>query len=238
MRTTPLPTLMPALLLLLLATPLPAADDAPRTLRVQGEATITAAPDLARLTLAVQHRDPSMAAARDRVVRVSRDFLALAKKHGIPEGKVSSSGLNIRPDYRWDPATEQQVLTGYFVQRQLGVELAELDRLGELIEGALNVGVNEVSPPQLDSSQRRELQRQALGRAGEDARRTAEQLAAAMGLKLGPVLAVEAGDVSSPGPMPRMGAVRAMADMEAAESYVAGEIVLDGRVGVVFQLLP
>ena len=238
MQTTLFKSLLPALLLLLTVTPLPAADEAPRTLRVQGEATVTAAPDLARLTLAVQHRDPSLAAARERVVRVSRDFLALAKKLGIPEGKVSSSGLNIRPDYRWDQPTEQQVLIGYFVQRQLTVELADLDRLGELIEGALDVGVNEVSPPQLDSSQRRELQRQALGRAGEDARRTAEQLAAAMGLTLGPVLTVEAGDVSSPGPMPRLGAVRAMADMEAAESYVTGEIVLDGRVSVVFQLLP
>jgi len=237
MRIRLLPALLP-LLLLVTTSPLPAADEAPRTLRVQGDASVTAAPDLARLVLGVQHRDPSMATARDRVVRVSRDFLALAKKLGIPEGKVSSSGLNIRPDYRWDQETGQQVFTGYFVQRQLTVELAELERLGELIEGALDAGVNEVSSPQLDSSQRRELQRQALARAGEDARRTAEQLAAAMGLTLGPVLAVEAGDVSAPGPMPRMGAVRAMADMEAAESYVAGEIRLDGRVGVVFQLLP
>ena len=59
----------------------------------------------------------------------------------------------------------QQVFTGYFVQRQLQVEINDLDKLGNVIEGAIDAGVNEVSPPALDSSKAKELNRDALAAA-------------------------------------------------------------------------
>jgi uncharacterized protein YggE len=87
----------------------------PRTISVSGTGTVDATPDIARLSLAVQRRDVSMQVARDETVRVSKSFLALCKKLGIPENKIRTSGLTINPEYRWDEKTNQQVFTGYFV---------------------------------------------------------------------------------------------------------------------------
>jgi hypothetical protein len=117
----------------------------PRTISVSGTGTIDATPDIARLSLAVQRRDVSMQVARDETVRVSKAFLALCKKLGIPENKIRTSGLTINPEYRWDEKTNQQVFTGYFVQRQLG-GINDLDKLGNVIEGAIDAG-EQVSPP-------------------------------------------------------------------------------------------
>ncbi len=211
----------------------------PRTISVSGTGTIDATPDIARLALAVQRRDVSMQVARDETVRVSKNFLALCKKLGIPENKIRTSGLTIQPEYRWDEKENKQVFTGYFVQRQLQVEINDLDKLGNVIEGAIDAGVNEVSPPALDSSKKKQLNRDALAAATEDAKANAERIASSLGVKLGSVRTVIAGGASPP-PMP-MQEMRAMAMSDAAgkaaANYVPGEISFESRVDATFDVI-
>jgi uncharacterized protein YggE len=219
---------------------LPGPEPMPRTISVSGSGTIDATPDIARLSLAVQRRDESMQVARDETVRVSKAFLALCTKLGIKESKIRTSGLTIQPEYRWDEKENKQVFLGYFVQRQLQVEINDLDKLGNVIEGAIDAGVNEVSPPQLDSSKRKELNRDALGAATADAKANADRIATSLGVKLGPVRTVVAGGAAPP-PMPiqevRM-ATMAMSDGAAkASNYVPGEISFESRVDATFDVV-
>jgi uncharacterized protein YggE len=210
-----------------------------RVISVSGRGEVDAKPDMARMTLAVERRNPSMRAARDAAVRVSSDFLALTKKLGIPEKDVRTSGLTIQPEYRWpEGGAGQPTLTGYFVQRQLEVELRDLDKLGELIEGAVDIGVNQVSPPQLDSTRRRDIERDALAAAALDARANAARLAETLGVKLGPLRSLSAGG-GAPPPMPLVKgmAMRAEAMQDAAASYTTGEIAFEATVTATFDLL-
>ncbi len=222
---------------LLAASAVARADEQPRTISVSGTGTVDAVPDIARLNLAVQRRDLDMATARAATVKVSRDFIALCSRLGIKESKVRTAGLTIQPEYRWDQQQKLQVFTGYFVQRQLEVELNDLDKLGELIEGAIDAGVNEVSPPQLDSSQRRELSRQALAAAASDARSNAQRIADTLGVRLGALRNIDAhsSQPRPPGPMMRMSAMSAEADTGA--SYTPGEISMDAQVNASFDLV-
>ena len=225
------------LVLCLLAVAMTAqADDEPRTISVSGTGTVEAVPDIAQLHLAVQRRDLNMAAARAATVKVSRDFIALCSRLGIKESKVRTAGLTIQPEYRWDQQQKLQVFTGYFVQRQLEVELSDLDKLGELIEGAIDAGVNEVSPPELDSSQRRELGRQALAAAATDARSNAQRIADTLGVKLGALRNIDAhsNQPRPPGPMLRVAAISAESD--AGASYTPGEITMDAQVSASFDV--
>ena len=222
---------------LLTASAVAQADEQPRTISVSGTGSVDAVPDIARLHLAVQRRDLDMATARAATLKVSRDFIALCSRLGIKESKVRTAGLTIQPEYRWDQQQKLQVFSGYFVQRQLEVELNDLDKLGELIEGAIDAGVNEVSPPQLDSSQRRELGRQALAAAASDARSNAQRIADTLGVKLGALRNIDAhsSQPRPPGPMMRMSAMAAEADSGA--SYTPGEISLDAQVNASFDVL-
>jgi len=120
------------------------------------------------------------------------------------------------------------------VQRQLVVQLEDLELLGELIEGAVDSGVNQVSPPQLDSSRRKDYERQALAAAALDARANAEVLATSLDAELGELRNVEAvQNFGGPRPMMRAGAM-AMEAESAAETYQAGELRFEARVNAEF----
>ena len=228
------PTIL-TLLWLAFAMPAAADDEPPRQVNVTGTASLTAAPDRAVITLGIQARNPSLAAARDKVTKVAGEVLELTRKLGIAKKSVQTTGLTMRPEYRWNRDGQKQEFTGYFVQRSLTVELEDLELLGQLIEGAVDAGVNEVSPPQLDSSRRRELHREALAKAAEDARANAEVLARTLGATLGPVRSISAADIGGP-PRPMQARVMMAESADAAATYQAGDIRFDARVNVSFDL--
>lgn len=213
------------------------AEDLPRLITVAGTGSVEGTPDLARLSFAVERRNEGMRIARDDVVRVSRDFLALCSRLGIPERKVRTAGLSIQPEYRYDSNGGPPVLVGYLVQRQLQVELNDLEKLGELIEGALDAGVNQASPAEFDSSRRADLLRDALAAAAEDARRNADRVATTLGARVGPVRQATVGDPAPPPrPLPRGVLMAAEARSEAA-GYSAGEVRFEAQVTATFDLL-
>ena len=113
-------------------------------------------------------------------------MLALTRELKIDPKYVDSTRLQVQPEYRWNEKDSQRVLLGYVVSRQIEVELRDLDQLGALLERAVTAGVNQVGDARLDSSHRKDLERDALGRAVADARLNAEALAKAAGAQLGP----------------------------------------------------
>lgn len=222
-----------------LTLPLASADDLPRRVTVTGSGAVTAAPDTARMTMSVQHRSLDLQVARNATAKVSSAFIALCTRLGIKPAKVRSSGLSIQPEYQWNDQTKKQVFTGYFVQRQLEVELDNLDLLGSVLEGAIEAGVNDISPPQLDSSKRREFQRDALAAAAVDARANAQRIADTLGVTLGRVVNVTTGDGALPPqpmgmPMLRVSAMST--EGGAPASYVTGELSFENRVNATFEV--
>lgn len=214
----------------------------PRSVTVAGTGSITGEPDKARVQLTVQKSDPAMDKARAQAVAVVERFLALTKQLGIERNKVRTTAAFVNPEYRWNKETNQQVLTGYLVQRQLEVEVTDLDQLGALIEGAVSAGVNNVAPPVLDSSKRRDLNRQALAAAARDAEANARAIAETLGMKLGTLRQLVAADASPPPPMPmpmprmEVAAMAAQADARGAASYQPGSLEFEARVNATFDL--
>lgn len=225
---------------LMLATPA-AAEDSPRTVTVDGRGEVSAAPDHARVDMAIEARHAEMEKARSDALTVTRAFLAVTKKLGLEDKDVRSSGLTIHPEYRWNDVARRQELIGYLVQRQFEVRLTDLDRLGELLEGAVDAGVNQVSPPQLLSSREKELRRAALAAAARDAEANARLLAETLGAKLGAARQVTTLGVAVPQPFYRE---RMMADaamgmgQPASETYGTGEIRIEASVTATFDLAP
>lgn len=217
-----------------------AAEDAPRTVSVNGYAELTAEPDRARIQMSVEERAPELRAARDAVVDVTRRFLAFCKTLKIDERRISTTGLNINPVYVQDRTRQDgsMKLEGYIVSRELQVELHDLEKIGELIEGAVDAGANRVSPPFLYSSKQRQLHRDALAAAARDARANAEVLAGAMGVRVGEPMQISAdGGIPYPKPMQMRGRAEMFgADMAAAETYSIADISISANVNATFEL--
>ncbi len=222
----------------LLATPA-IADENMRQVAVSGSGEVTVVPDRAQLSMGVEMRARELQSARDQVGKTISEFLTLVKQLGIEKKSVNTSQLTVRPEYDWIAAARKRQLTGYYVARQVQVELDDLEKLGMLLERATAIGINQVSGPFFKSSREDELQRTALRRAAEDARLNAQVLAETLGAKLGPVHNIQAGAMHLPRPPMMARAMLGVAaeSADAEQSYEPGEIRIQAQVNAVFDLL-
>lgn len=217
------------------------ADDArPRTVNVSGSGEVAAEPDMANLSLGVEARRPTMAEARSEVTKTVDRLLALTRELRIDPKHVNATRIQVQPEYSWNDKDRKRVLLGYVVSRQVQVEVRDLDKLGTLVERAVDAGVNQMGDPVLDSSKRKELEREAMAKAVQDARLNAETLATAAGAKLGPVRTLNGSSSGPPMPMYRRGPMvmaDAMAAAPPAETYQPGDMKFSAAVNAEYDLL-
>ena len=208
-----------------------------RSVTVNGRGFVEVKPDIARIQMTVSERNPSLEIAQQAVGNVTAQVLKLLDELKIERQYITTIGTTIRPDYRWNREKEQQELLGYIAERNIQIELRDLDKLGNLIEGAVQVGVNQVSPPILDYLDRGDAYRQALARAAEDARSNATTISRTLNTKLGGVIELTT-VANSPGPQPmyRMQA-EAMAADTGSQTYNAGNIRLEANITATFELV-
>lgn len=213
------------------------ADEHPRSITVTGTGFAEVEPDRATLRMSIVARQPTLGAAQKAAADVVKKVLSMTDRMDIARDQVDTTGASVRPDYRWNRNTEEQELRGYIAERQITVEIEDLDKLGAVVEGAVGAGVNQVAPPQLDSSVRKETYRRALRAAAEDAKANALELADTLGARLGQVMSVNsAGNAPRP-PLPHPAGARLMvAESDATESYNAADISFNATVTVVFEL--
>jgi len=215
-------------------------DGGTRTITVNGQGFATIAPDMARLSLSVVERDPSLSVAQRAAADVTARVLALLDGLGVGQQHIDTTGATVQPNYRWNRETSEQELIGYIAERRIDIEIHDLEVLGKIVEGSVKAGVNRVSPPMLDSTERRKVYREALARAAADARDNAEVLADSLGVTLGAVIRIDAAGRPRPEPLRRMqqeGVAMLSANTEAAPAtYNAGEIRFDAVISAVFAL--
>ena len=111
----------------------------------------------------------------------------------------------------------------------------------EVLSGEIPwAGINQMQPPQLEYSEAREIQRQALVRAAQDARARAKLLAETLGMTLGPLHRLQATETPPSPPMPKMMAMRADMGAESGNAELGlstGELRFSASVQAEFDLL-
>lgn len=207
-----------------------------RTITVSGSGDVSAAPDRAVVTLGVEARGSDQRATQTEVEQVVRDFLKATGELGIDKKDVKTAQLNIRPEYDWSKGNNRRLI-GYYVHRSLQVQLDDLSKLGLLLERATDLGVNQASPPELESSRKDDLMREALAKAAVNARENARTVARTLDAKVGKVRKISTTNVSfQPPPGPRMMAMESRAK-GGADTFEVGEIKFNADVTVEFDLI-
>jgi uncharacterized protein len=211
----------------------------PRTIVVSGHGEVQAEPDRAFVMLGAEARRPKMEEARAEVTRTVDALLKLTREMNIDPKLVRTTRVNVQPEYNWEQNARERRLIGYYVSRQVEIELRDLERLGSLVERALNLGVNQIGEPRLDSSKRRDLERAALAEAVTDARLNAETIAKAAGIRLGPPRTISASSGFAPPPVPMRARNMAMEAQaaDASQTYQAGQMTFNGNVQVEYDLV-
>jgi uncharacterized protein len=166
-------------------TPLP---DAPHIVS-NGEGKATAKPDLARITLSAQHRNPNAAVAKQSVDRGVEAFLELAPKFNLKPDDITASDVSVSEDIDYDDR-DRRISNGFVAKREVEVELRNLEQLGAFLDAALAAGLTEIDNVAFESSRETELRREARDKAIADAREKANGLVTAFGGTLGLVYSI------------------------------------------------
>lgn len=209
-----------------------------RTITVSGHGEVRAEPDRAIVQLGAESRRPALDEARAEVAGTVDAVLELTRDLQIEAKHVRATRINVQPEYSWDNDSRERRLIGYYVSRQIEIDLRDLDKLGRLLERSIDLGINQVGEPRLDSSKRRELERAALARAVEDARLNAMTVAQAANAHIGAPRTISAGaNQAQPLPAARMQAVAMAEAVDASKNYQSGQMTFNGVVQIQYDLI-
>ena len=157
-----------------------------RTISVTGQGEVTAAPDLAVLTIAVETVAPKAAAAGSENAKRSAAVVNAIKGLVGKDDKVTTSRYSLEPRYQSPKPGEmtEPRITGYVARNDVQVETHKVDSVGALIDAANEAGANRISGIQFTLSNHNEQLRAALEKAGGEARAQAESVAKALAVRL------------------------------------------------------
>lgn len=207
----------------------------PAVAEVDAEGKVLAQPDQATLILAVDTQAPQAQAAAEENARRADALLKALAQLLKAEEKVQSLSYRLSPVRTYNDTRKKWEMAGYKAENRFQVKLRELKRLGAVIDTALKSGANEVSGPTWGHSRLEELRLQAYAEAMQKARRLAEALARAEGLKVKRLQEVY---TSRQVPIPRRGGAMMEKALAAAPAtpVEVGEEEIRVHIWAVFEL--
>ncbi|SHJ13362.1 hypothetical protein SAMN02745911_1774 [Aureimonas altamirensis DSM 21988] len=239
-------TLALPLAVLLAAVPMVASAQAPdsdtRTLTIVGEGRASAAPDIAMTTLTVLRNAETAADATRQANEAVSAVTAALRELGIEGRDLQTVGFSVNPQYQYDnrqdgqPANPPKIV-GYEVRNSLSVRVRDIAKVGEVLDKAISLGVNQGGDINFTLDDPAPLADAARRDAIAKARATAEVIAEAAELGLGDIIAISDESYGGRPPMPMpMGAALRMSAEDSSAPVEAGENTTTARVRIVFEL--
>jgi len=216
----------------------PPAVPPPSSIRVTGDARVTAKPDRVQIDIGVTTRAPQAQAAAQESARQTDAMLAALRKAAGSGAIIKTISYSLTPTYKYRPNEEPQP-TGYSAANVVQVTLDELGKIGAVIDAATQAGANQVQGIQFTLRDQDAVRAEALRQAAVSARAKADVLAGALQLKIVRVLGVEE---NSPRVMPvrtyMNGARNAATAAAAATPVEAGTLDVTADVVLTVEVSP
>jgi uncharacterized protein YggE len=188
-----------------------------RSISVPGVGRVSVQPDIATLRLGVLLVRQTAAAARESAAASMTAVIEALSAKGVARKDLRTALLSLSPVTDYSPETGPRV-TGYQAANSVAVTVRDLTSAGSLIDAALAAGATSMDGLDFSVDDPSAAEQQARTLAMEDAKRRAQTIAGAAGVKLGSVTGVVEGERGGPVPFPALRAVAFKA--EAADTPV------------------
>ena len=217
------------------------------TITVQGNGEAVMPPDVARVTFTVQNAAETVALAQGRTTTQTNAALDFIKSQGIDEKDVKTLYYNISPKYSYPnpcPAgalcpdyIREPKITGYEVSQSVEVTVRDLEKVGDILAGRGNLGVQNVSGPAFALDDTNAGYNAARADAIREARTQAKLLADQLGVRLGKVVNFSESSGGYPYPMAYgMGGAADSAVKTVAPSVPTGENTYNASVSITYEI--
>jgi len=165
--------------------------------RVNVAESLRTPPDEATITVATQAKAPTATAAVAANKVKTEKLLAAVRAAGIRERDIQTQGIQLQPDYRWDPPSPggqgRQTLIGYMASNSVQVKTRNVEKLTSLLDVLTTAGADSVYGPSFGISDTAPLKREARVRAMKRGEAEATEYARNNGYESVRLLSVEEG---------------------------------------------
>jgi uncharacterized protein YggE len=207
------------------------------SIRVTGDAKVTARPDRVQIDIGVTTRAAQSQEAASQNARQVDAVLAAVRK-ATPAAVLKTVSYSLNPTYQYHSKGEEPTISGYSAVNVVQVTLDDLAKIGTVIDSATLAGANHVQGIQFTLRDQDAVRAEALRQAATRARAEADMLAAVLGLKVVRVLSVEE---NSPRLVPvraYMGAPRAVMSTATETPVEAGTLDVTADVMLTVEVSP
>ncbi len=209
------------------------------SLNASGEAFVTVVPDIAIVTIGVTTRGETARAALDQNSAETARVIEAITGAGVEARDVQTSGFNVSPVYEERPpriddqggVMEMPKIVGYQVTNEVRVTVRDIGKSGALLDQVVTAGANQISGIQFDVSDPQAAADEALRKAIADARRKAELMAAAAGVRIVRIL-----DISGGGSFPPVFARAESMAFDRSAPVMPGESRVTANANIIFEI--
>jgi uncharacterized protein YggE len=206
------------------------------TSSAQQEAKVS--PDRARVSIAVQTRAATAAAAAADNAKKQTAILAALRSAGLTDKQLSTTGYTVQPEYRYEQNKEPKVV-GYTVTNTVSADIHDINTVGKILDAALGAGANQISSLDFYASNTDSAQQAALAVAVVRARAEAQAAARAAGGTLGDLLDMTiSGGQQVPPPRPIMYKTMAMGAADESTPINPGDQTVLVNVSARWRYIP
>jgi len=152
------------------------------TITVAGEGRVSVMPDIAKIEIGAVIERPNVADAQRENTRIMNAFNEKLTGFGVEKKDTQTANYSIQPVYDW--TSGKQKLRGYQVSQNLRLKIRDLDKVGDIIAAAGDLGLNQVGGIEFTVDEPEVAKQLARIKALQNAKGKAEALAQVVGVKL------------------------------------------------------
>jgi uncharacterized protein YggE len=160
-----------------------AAPENLRTLNVSGVGVVYLTPDIVYINIGVNTQRENASEAVEINKEQTSAVIQAIKDFGVAEKDIRTTNFSIWSNPQYDEFG-QITGTNYSVDNTVYVTIRDLDKLGDLLDAAINAGANSIYSIQFDVEDKTEANKEARALAVEDAKTEAQELADTAGVSL------------------------------------------------------
>ena len=210
-------------------------ENAPPVLTVTGRAEVRRAPDEAIVRLGVTRQHKLARDAQEKANRAAREILKATTRLGVKAERIQTSGLQLWPIYapRKTDSYQEPRIVSYRASFRISIRLAELSRIGPVIDAALEKGANELNGVSFGLRDDASALETALQAAVQKASRKAEAMAETLGVKLVELIEVEE---IVPLAYAETGVIGALSERVTVTPVSAGQVTIEANVRLRYRI--
>jgi hypothetical protein len=161
------------------------------TVTFSGEGKAIGIPDIASVNFSVVTEKMTAKEVMAENAKKMNEVINFVKESGVDEKDIKTQAYYLSPRYDWIEG--ERISKGYELTSTLTVKVRDIEKISDIIDGAVLKGANQVGNIQFVIDDPEKLEEEARNKAIENAKTRADSISRATGLKIGRILSFAEG---------------------------------------------